>query len=249
MNEAFDKPKGVMDYDLRPMWDAILDVWKACYEICKRHDLRIWVAYGTAIGALRHKGFVPWDDDFDVMMPRKDYNLFMKYAAEELPPYMKWHSIENDLKYGLMFGKVQDERLDVLDDVKTQSHLNLHQGIFIDFFPLDGLPTSQTACFLWYVRRSIVRRLNLYRGDLLRLQRWLAQRDFDGSQNVAWMLSDIRYPRCVFKGQWFGQTKLVDFEGLKVPVPAGIHDILTGIYGDYMQLPPVEKQVPSHQEL
>ena len=112
------------DYNLRPIWDTILDVWKECYAICKRHNLRIWVAYGTAIGAMRHKGFIPWDDDFDVMMPRADYNLFMKYAVDELPAYMKWHSIENDPKYTLLFGKVQDERKDVLNKVKEESNLN-----------------------------------------------------------------------------------------------------------------------------
>ncbi len=237
------------NYNLRPVWDAILDVWKECYAICKRHNLRIWVAYGTAIGAMRHHGFIPWDDDFDVMMPRQDYNLFMKFAAEELPSYMKWHSIENDPEYTLLFGKVQEERENVLNCVKEQSNLNLHQGIFIDFFPLDGLPSSKFSCWLWYVRRSLIRRCNLFGDDLHSMQKWIVKRKFDESRNVAWLLSDIRYPRCIFKKEWFEETQIVDFENVKVPVPIAVHDILTNVYGNYMQLPPEDKRKPSHQML
>ncbi len=233
--------------NLRPLWDAILDVWDACFDICKRHNLRIWVSYGTAIGAVRHKGFIPWDDDFDVMMPISDYNLFIKYAEKELPPYMRWHSIENDSKYRYLFGKVQDERVEVLNRVKDQTHLNLRQGIFIDFFPLDGLPSSELSCFVWYVKRSFIRRMKLFGDDLRRMQDWMSKKSFDESSNVAWLLSNIRYPRCVFKKQWFADTNFVDFENGKVPVPIGVHEVLTHIYGDYMRLPPMEKRRPSHQ--
>lgn len=238
-----------VNYNLRPVWDAILNVWKECYAICKRHNLRIYVAYGTALGAIRHHGFIPWDDDFDVMMPRPDYNLFMKFAADELPSYMKWHSIENDPKHTLLFGKVQEERESVLNIVKEQSLLNLHHGIFIDFFPLDGLPSSKLACLMWYIRRSLIRRMNLFGDDLCHMQDWMIKRQFDESRNVAWLLSDIRYPRCIFKKEWFKNTQIVDFEDVKVPVPMGVHDILTNTYGDYMQLPPEEQRKPSHQLL
>lgn len=236
-----------MDYNLRPIWDVILEIWKECYAICERHNLRIWIGYGTAIGALRHKGFVPWDDDFDVMMPRMDYNLFIKYAVEELPPYMKWHSIENDSSYQFMFGKVQDERGDVLDQVKSQSRLALNQGIFIDFFPFDGLPSTKLGCFLWNVRRSAIRRLGLFGDDKMRLQNWISRRKFDKSRNVGWALSDRRFPFFIFKKEWFEKTKLVDFEGMKVPVPVGVDPLLKTIYGNYMKLPPEEARKPSHQ--
>ena len=236
-----------MNYNLQPLWGAILEMWKECYSICERHGLRIWIAYGTALGAIRHKGFIPWDDDFDVMMPRKDYNLFMKYAADELPSYMKWHSIENDKEYKYLFGKVQDERLGILNELKKQSHLNLKQGIFVDFFPIDGLPSSNFGCLLWQARRSAIRRLKLFGKDNVRFQNWLMQKDFDKCQNVGWTLSSLRYPRFIYKRKWFDETMYVDFENMKVPVPIGINQILEMEYGDYMKLPPEEDRKPSHQ--
>ena len=236
-----------MDYNLQPIWNALLEVWRESYAICERHKLRIWVAYGTAIGAMRHKGFIPWDDDFDVVMPRKDYNLFMKYAVEELPPYMKWHSIENDPGHQHLFGKIQDERTDLLDEIRRQSHLKLEQGIFVDFFPLDGLPSSKIGCLLWKFRRAVIRRFKLFGGSNVRLQNWLMKKDFDKSQNVGWALSNLRWPRFINKKKWFDDTRLVDFEGERVPLPIGIEQFLRTEYGDYMKLPPEEERKPSHQ--
>ena len=236
-----------MNCNLQPIWDTILDIWKECYAICERHNLRIWVTAGTALGAIRHKGFIPWDDDFDVLMPRMDYNLFMKYASSELPSYMKWHSIENDSSYRLMFGKVKDERQEILERVKAQSRLDLNEGIFIDFFPLDGLPSTKLGCFLWNVQRSAIRRLKLFGDDQIRFQKWISQRDFEKSKNVGWCLSDSRFPRFILKKEWFEKTELVDFEDIKVPVPVGVHYHLTNIYGDYMKLPPEQERKPSHQ--
>lgn len=232
-------------YDLKPIWSAILDVWHECYAICKRHDLRVFLAFGSEIGAMRHHGFIPWDDDFDVYMPRSDYNKFMKYAAEELPPYMKWHSIENDPDYELLFGKVQDERNDVRENVIQKSGLSLEQGIFVDFFPLDGLPSTKFGCFLWNVRRSILRRFFNYDGK--KLQDWISKKDFDKCKNGGWLLTNFRYPRFIYKKSWFDSARLVEFENELVPVPAGVEEHLTSVYGDYMTLPPEEQRHPTHQ--
>ena len=236
-----------VNYDLRPIWDAILDVWKESYAICNRHNLRVWVTAGTALGAMRHKGFIPWDDDFDAMMPRKDYNLFMKYAAEELPSYMKWHSIENDPEHQHLFGKVQDERLDLLNEIRKRSHVNLEQGVFVDFFPLDGFPSTKLGCLFWQVRRSAIRRFKLFGGSGVRLQNWLMKKDFDKCQNVGWTLTNLRWPRFIYDKKWFDETLLVDFEDIKVPVPIGVDPLLKTIYGNYMKLPPEEARKPSHQ--
>ena len=259
-------------YNLRPLWRAILDVYEQVYAICERHQLRIFVAYGTEIGAMRHQGFIPWDDDFDVYMPRPDYNRFMELASKELPDYLEWHSIENDPDYHLLFGKVIDTRKDVIDRVKRESNLALNQGVFIDFFPLDGLPATKAGIFLWNVQRSLIRRafdarnrehglITLFykfialflprfkdeRSYGLYLQNWISRLPFDSSRNVGWNLDTLRFPKYIKRREWFDSAKIVPFENTQVPVPIGVLEDLKAMYGDYKKLPPKEQRKPSHQ--
>lgn len=262
-----------MQYDLHPIWNAVLDVWQEVYKICQRHNLRVYVAWGTEIGVIRHKGFIPWDDDFDVIMPRKDYNKFIEISAQELPSHLKWHSIENDPNHKLMFGKVQDERKVLVEEVRRESRLPLAQGIFIDVFPMDGLPSSYLGILIWMIRKSIMRRgyvkgtkklsiANVHwwllakllkldkESDIswrIRLQKWLSKYDFDTSRFVSWTLANDRFPRFIFDHDWFNGCRMLPFEGIYVPVAKEAEKHLSCVYGDYMRLPPEEKRVPTHQ--
>lgn len=256
-----------VQYNLKPVWNAILDVYKQVFAICERHGLRIFVAYGTEIGAMRHHGFIPWDDDFDVYMPRPDYNRFMELAPKELPSYLEWHSMETDPEYNLYFGKVQDTRVDVLERVKRESGLKLEQGVFVDFFPLDGLPATYIGILLWNIRRSLIRRSFDSRGKRWGIstfvykimamclpqsaksymQNWITRIPYDSSENVAWTLSTFRFPKFIKRRTWFASAKMVDFENISVPVPIGVLDDLKTMYGDYKKLPPIDQRKPTHQ--
>lgn len=125
--------------ELRPVWDAILDLYDQYALVCNRLGLRHWVAYGTLLGAVRHKGFIPWDDDFDVFMPREDYERFLQLAESELPKYLKIVTWWNTKEYDYAFSKVQDSRRDVYDRVTRESGTDQPQGIYIDVFPIDGV--------------------------------------------------------------------------------------------------------------
>jgi len=254
------------------LWKVISDIFLECFALCQKHGLRIYVAYGTEIGAMRHKGYIPWDDDFDVLMPRPDYERFMKLAVEELPKHLKWHSIETDPAYTLPFGKVKDERPEVVADLKAKCRLNLGQGVFVDFFPMDGLPANRFLVFLWNVRRSILRRLLYcyrqprswknfaahitckvlglpkdFHAQVELLQRWISRIDYDSAKLVAFGLEIFRFPRYIWERHWFDRMKMVPFRDFHVPVPSGVEEHLACMYGDYRQLPPVEERVPQHQ--
>ena len=128
--------------NLRPLWDAILEVYKAFAAICERHGLRYCADCGTALGAVRHKGFIPWDDDMDIQMPRPDYEKFVELAPKELPLGLAWLDRFNCPEYDNPFGKVIVSDRNVVERVARESGLSIGQGIFVDVFPLDGYPDT-----------------------------------------------------------------------------------------------------------
>lgn len=128
--------------------------------VCRRHDLQMMVAYGTVIGALRHKGFIPWDDDIDLMMPRKDYDLLINQYADELPEKYKIFSPNSKFGPIYRFAKVVDTTTRFTLSPKNATEKN---GIFVDIFPLENACISKwktrwiqiKACFLMYVATSV----------------------------------------------------------------------------------------------
>ena len=145
--ELFQKMTDKMeDYGLKPLWDAVLPVYLAFRRVCERHGLRHWAAFGTALGVARHKGFIPWDDDFDVMMPRADYEIFMEVAQLKLPAHLKVVNFKNTDGYPWLFGKVQNVDKANLTNLEKCLGRTLPQGIYIDILPCDGYPS------IWWSR-------------------------------------------------------------------------------------------------
>ena len=141
----------IENYDLRPVWRGILDVYRVVAEVCEKHNLRYYVTGGNCLGAVRHKGFIPWDDDLDIFLPWPDFDRFWEIVKAELPDYWKGIGWWNCDGYGMLYGKVQECRKSVVDDIEKQSNLNLPDGIFVDVFPLVNLPNT----FLGKVRWAI----------------------------------------------------------------------------------------------
>ena len=269
-------PKSQEDFNLHPVWSAIIEVYKVVSQICERNNLRYWAAFGTALGAVRHHGFIPWDDDLDLMMPREDYDRFMAIAEDQLPTYMKTVSIYNTREYHWGFGKVQDCREDVLKRVQTESGCRLPDGIYVDIFPLDGCLSSlparlgrkvKSACVHLMMRRLLDKECPLslrVAGGVAGafLPRLCEMRDFklydlqrlrrpmmDGAVRCGFLTDEISREFChrPLRVDSFLQTEKVAFENVLIPIPMGIDEILRVWYGDYMKLPPVEKRrVPSH---
>ena len=147
-------------FNLHLIWDATLDIYREVAKICERHGLRHYLTDGTAIGVVRHKGFIPWDDDFDMSMPRGDYEKFIEYAKTELPSHLKFLNWKNCPEFNFMFGKVQDTRRDQVERIEKESGRNLSNGLYIDIFPIDGYPTSRLE-IAWVKFMSPVYRLIL----------------------------------------------------------------------------------------
>lgn len=252
-------------YNLRPLWDELLRIYEAIAEVCRRNGIQYFANGGTMLGAIRHKGFIPWDDDLDLYMPREDYSRFIELAQSQLPSGLEWKSIEVDDKYAYLFGKVVIRDQDLVRKISAESGLPLVGGIYVDVFPLDGLPTSRLGQFLFCVKRGLFRRaiaskqlwgrllLSIGRCDQqnrLKFQNWYAKHRYGNSLSVGAVspYDDYRTPqRWVFRREWFRTVTMMPFDRVKIPVPEGYDKILKGQFGDYMQLPPERARHPSHQ--
>ncbi|WP_201352086.1 LicD family protein [Hydrogenimonas urashimensis] len=114
-------------------------------EICRRHNLAYWLDAGTLLGAVRHQGFIPWDDDIDIGLMRDDYENLIKYLAVELPDDLVLQTLSTDPKYGFMFAKVRDRHSHIHGDIEYT-----YNGVFIDIFPFDYVPKSKFILKIQY---------------------------------------------------------------------------------------------------
>lgn len=119
-----------------------LDVLKEIIKICQKHDLRYFAIGGTCIGAVRHNGFIPWDDDIDIAMPRKDYELFRTKYYKELPNAFRKLDCDNSSQHAFEFTKIHDSRTTYVEKYAKGSP-ERYTGAFVDVMPVDGLPNDE----------------------------------------------------------------------------------------------------------
>ena len=153
------KQQCVMDIKkVKKRWNAtILDILKAFMQICERHQLRYYCCAGTAIGAVRHHGIIPWDDDIDVIMPRPDYDRLLQIAKEEDFGNYEIISPYSDPTYPLYFSKISNRNTTLIED----RHIPCVTGLYVDIFPLDATDDNvEKAKRLKAKYTKIINRLN-----------------------------------------------------------------------------------------
>lgn len=248
-----------------------LEIFKYFQKICKEHGLRYWVGGGTLIGALRHQGFIPWDDDIDVFMPRPDYEKF----------YAIWNQV-GDLEHYALCRTTKEKNIHQTDmqlvDLTT-TFINRHSrnedilhGVSVDIMPFEGCPENPIARGLQIYHSILysifnVQRLPDHQGGLLRFatsivlgavkspalrykiwsrhEKKMAKYDFDSAKTVKETITSFRalfYPH----PRADFETMEVPFEDIMVSIPVGYDAYLRRIFGDYMQWPPEEGRVAKH---
>lgn len=230
-------------------------------RICKKHGIKYFLDSGSALGAIRHKGFIPWDDDIDIAMLREDYDNFCMIAPYELRDCFFFQSIESDLHYNKFHVKVRKN-----DTKYVESRIagrEMHQGVFIDIVAFDKVPKHFfriTNAFVFFMRRavsydhekeflprncfkSIISKIIAGKNPLLRYHKVCTM--FEKlKKNYMYMAFEYPvYQHFVFPSRVFSGTKEVEFEGHYFPIVSGYDEYLSIMYGDYMQLPPEEKRV------
>lgn len=237
-----------------------LRILKELDRFCSENNLIYYMGCGTLIGAVRHKGFIPWDDDLDVFMPRPD---FLRLCAEYHSNDFNFRNIRNDKSHPYNFGRLCSN--DVYRIFKKQKLLN----VGIDVYVINGAPSSKEeqtklindtfdhikkAIFYNRVRNGLIRRglwpfqnteFCLLQKELFRAERCFERYDYE--------VSDYIWPygggKLIMPKKNYGTPVRMQFEDSFFLAPEHYHEVLTLGYGDYMQLPPVEKRIPYHQGL
>ena len=242
---------------LRRQQLRMLDILLEVDKICKKHDIRYWLSSGTLIGAMRHDGFIPWDDDLDIEMLRSDYVRLMKVLPSELPDWLALQNDETDPNYFYFYAKVRDRRSRMLEQ-NGYDRLWREQGIYIDIFPMERHPiwlhklTEKTVGHMYKIWRTstddeksikAVRRIFNFNNRVLFpcLRAVLSHMSFGSAVITSGMGIPFHNPR--FLDEIFPLTTHT-FEGLQLPVPGHADAHLRHIFGDYMQLPDLNRLAP-----
>lgn len=247
-----------------------LNILKCIDSFCRKNEIHYSLAGGTLIGAVRHKGFIPWDDDIDLMMMRDDYERFLSLFKDEKYKLLSWHNYN---EWESLYSSVVDPNTEVYWSKSTKST----RGIWVSIFPIDRIPDDDVI-----VSKMINKVQRLSKGYILRLKASSWTIDTNVAYNLAkaicrFFLKVIPYSMILkpaekiitsyndketsrfssssewafdiifnFSSKDFNGYEDMKFEDMKAMVCSGYDDYLKGQYGDYMQLPPEEERVARH---
>ena len=268
-----DEIKEITPEQLRRMQLLELEMVEELDRVCRKHNIKYSIDGGTLIGAVRHHGFIPWDDDMDIVMLREEYEKFKKVAHEMNPEvcYFQDHDVEPEYIWG--YGKLR--RTGTTFVRLGQEHLKCRTGIFVDVFPMDDVPKSLAGqmfvdfyCFcmrkiLWaqVAKENETGFWKIWFKTLAKISpdwvfkrlQWLIKRSRNDSPNLVRVLLFVSNGKLHYKSplkqrygmpkKWLLELAEYDFEGKKFWGTKDYDSRLYYQYGDYMKLPPEEKRV------
>ncbi len=254
--------------EVKKVEQEILDVFHC---ICEKYHLRYSLAWGTLLGAVRHKGFIPWDDDIDVMMPREDYEALIKIWDSTAPADYLLQDYNRDSDYTNNFVKIRKNHTTFIQ-FEEEKKKKYQKGVFIDVFPMDRVPSGKiakiaqkaaTAVNLLYSRRytstdagivgtaekallkvSESRQIKARAYSEGILKKWNGARELEYLTTGTMGFIGYYYPNDLFD-----DLVTLEFNGKNYCCTKRYHEFLTIRYGDYMQLPPEEERVWMHHPL
>lgn len=247
--------------EMKALWKVELDILEVVDSICRKYDIKYCLFAGSLLGAVRHKGFIPWDDDIDVAMLRKDYERFLEIAPMELPAHLFLQNSLTDPEWRSAFSLIRNSNTMAVDKAYLKTKMRINMGVSIDIFPLDGVPKSRLIrkmlCALARVE-SLLRREAFQHRDIglversvclgarllfrwlgnERIYRWreglFARYDADktGLCTTAPARWEYREDE-MWPTEWFKEMIDAPFEYLTVRIPKDAEKILDHEFGDW----------------
>ena len=257
--------KKIEKTQLDELHDVQVEILDEIVRICENNHITYYLVGGTLLGAVRHEGFIPWDDDLDIGMPRNDYEKFKKICKNELNKKYYLQDISTDKKYWQNFLKIRKNN--TLFDETMIENIETHKGIFVDIFPYDNLNKFDT---FFNIKWSIIKNLSefclyysgIFNKDRVNHFRFCKLFRVFGMRNILKLcnlfMKSLKnenskylvsyagsYPKEkeTMKREWIFPTKKIKFENKMYNCPNNSDMVLKTVYGDYMKLPPKEKRI------
>ena len=256
---------------IKQVWETQMEILDVIDKVCSANGLRYCLAYGTLLGAVRHGGFIPWDDDIDLMMPREDYEKLLQIWQDQAPEGYLLQNKRRDPDFTQNFTKIRKDHTTFLQEdwERTRAY---HKGIFVDIFPGDrvapqGIQRRIQFCFdrlnLLYsrgfpaktdgldgmVQRLLLRIPEKYHSPLQQKAERLAGHWNQNSGRPLYFPSTLGAASIYYPADTFENLEWIPFQGKSYPAPGNRNQILKLEYGDYMRLPPPEERVWKHHPL
>ena len=238
---------------------AELEILVEIDRICRINHINYFLDSGTALGAIRHKGFIPWDDDIDIGMLRKDYKRFIEVAKEQLGDEFFLQTIDTDPFYNKLHAKVRKNNTLFMEDINYNRKMN--HGIFIDIFPFDNVPNFMGNLYIKinqffqklasYVFAEGYEKISNYKVLMAKFVFGKnIQKRFDilcelfnkYDTKYVTSFSYINREQLLYEKKWFDKTEEVDFGGKSFFIMKGWDGYLKKMYGKYMELPPEDER-------
>lgn len=243
----------------------LIEIAKEYIKVCEKLNLRYFAIGGTCLGAIRHNGFVPWDDDMDFGMPRKDYDIFQKEAQKYLPVHLFLQNHATDHNFYQKYSKIRNSNTTAIE--YGDAELNINHGLWIDIFPLDGLPEEKLLKKYYFKEFKIYRRRFLhYKYNYSSLKNKIAnilvlfaypskektfKKSVALSKKYNFDESEFIWRNNCFvtniKKEWFDSYIEMKFEDIVLRVPNDYVAYLESIFGNWKALPSLEKRINPHK--
>lgn len=264
----------IVPQKLKKIWAVQLDLLVKYLKICEKYNIQTIVWAGTLLGAVRHSGFIPWDDDLDVAMTRVNYEKFLAVAEKELSyPYFLQNAL-SDREYFLGYSRLRNSETTGI--IRGNESVSYNNGIYIDIYVLDGYADNKLADYFYVKVRNIYEKaLQVYYSNVIpenhfkrymkkRVKRFLNEhyayeeimrkyilhmKKYSGSDRVGLQTHVERFRNKYWCARrYLDDIVYSDFESIKVPVPENYDEILKNMYGDYMKFPPMDERGMWHQD-
>ena len=262
------------EVDLHAVQQIGLQILSVVAEILNRNNISWFLAYGSCLGAVRHGGFIPWDDDIDIGMLREDYERARSILQKELPKGFTYCDRFNEKDFPYNFAKVRKDG--TIYSAAEDMHLNIHHGIGIDIFPFDSCPNDPKVfkkvyrVSKMYRLESDLAHMNYRKGKVIRpfwqlplihfahlffdtkylqdkLDQCITAEPVGGNTDAVCSWLGDYADGAKAKREWLTPTVRIQFEGMSMPVPRDYDAYLTALYGDYMIPPPESERRPRHK--